>query len=67
MCALHDYKFCYKLQINMLPVNFTSDMINRLNTYRNHIHFTRRVNDVLLPTVRHEFARQDILQVPINN
>ena len=31
LCALHD---------NMLPVNFTSDKINRLNTYRNHLQDT---------------------------
>jgi len=60
LCALHDYKFCYKMYNSMLPDYFQNDMLNRLNENSSHIHFTRQAHHLRLPAVRHEFARCSI-------
>jgi hypothetical protein len=60
LCALHDYKFCYKMYNEILPEYFLVDMMNRLNENSNHDHYTRQSNDIRLPAVRHEFARYSI-------
>jgi hypothetical protein len=44
----------------ILPDYFLVDMMNRLNENSNHEHYTRQSNDIRLPAVRHEFARDSI-------
>ena len=58
ICALHDYKFCYKLLNRLTPAFF----INYLNPEAGpiHDHDTRHANDLRLPAVRHEFAKNSI-------
>ena len=61
LCALQDYTFCYKLQNSMLPDYFQIDMNQRLlNVSSSHSYPTRQGNNLRLPSVRHEFARNSI-------
>jgi hypothetical protein len=68
ICALHDYKFCYKLLSKQCPLYFAS-LLNELSI-NIHDYATRQANDIRLPAVRHEFARNGIrYRIPliINN
>ena len=55
ICALHAYKFCFKLENGMLPEYFHSGIFVRANTV--HDHQLRQSNNYHLPLVRHEFAK----------
>jgi hypothetical protein len=56
LCALQDYKFCYKLKNNMLPQYFQSQQF--LSDNYTHDYPTRHSNNNLrVPAVRHDFAR----------
>ena len=57
MCALHDFKFCFKLENKMLPVYFHS--IFRKVGLSQSYNF-RNSDDYGLPLVRHEFLKQSI-------
>ena len=58
ICILQEYKFCYKLEHNMLPVYFQNDIfIRNLNI---HYHNTRIANAYHLPRIKHEFAKSSI-------
>jgi len=59
LCALHDFKFCYKLQNNMLPEYF-QQLMNQRRLGENHNYPTRQRSNLRLPAVRHEFARNSI-------
>ena len=48
------------MQNGMLPEYFSKDMVNRITQNSNHEHFTRQTEDLRLPAVRHEFARNGI-------
>jgi len=56
ICALHDYKFCYKFINGLIPEYF----INTLSPDFSHNYYTRHATDLRLPAVRHEFARRGI-------
>ena len=55
LCALHDFKFCYKLKNYQIPQYFLSNLF----LHKNHTHQynTRQSNDLRLPAVRHDFAK----------
>ena len=55
LCALHDYKFCYRYEKRNLPEYFLSEMLQR-NT---HVHnlSARFEGTYRLPAVGHEYAR----------
>ena len=56
LCALQDFKFCYKLRNNMLPLYFQSKQF--LSANYTHNYSTRHSNNNLpVPAVRHDFAR----------
>jgi hypothetical protein len=61
LCALQDYKFCYKLSHNQLPYYFQTinDMSNN-SKLSVHQYQTRNKNNERLPFVKHEFAKQCI-------
>lgn len=58
ICALHDYKFCFKLINDLIPTYFSDNLSPRENII--HEHNTRYAHDLRLPAVRHEFARNGI-------
>jgi len=58
ICALQDYKFCYKYENLLLPKYFLTDM--RCNRLRITSTTTRQFNSFRLPSVSHEFAKQAI-------
>jgi hypothetical protein len=60
LCALQDYKFCYKMHHSLLPEYFLCDMIQALNVNRTHTHATRYFDNLRMPAVKHEFARHCI-------
>ena len=57
LCALHDLKFCFKYENQMLPSYFYT--IFRRNS-DNHVFFTRHVNNFQLPQIHHTFAKNNI-------
>ena len=58
LCALHDFKFCYKFGNDMLPKYFSSKLFFRYPTLQNRC--TRQSNNLRLPAVSHEFAKCSI-------
>ena len=59
ICALHCFKFCFKLENKMLPDYFySSGVFKKLS----HVHDypSRGSNNYVLPRIKHEFARQGI-------
>ena len=56
ICALHDFKFCYKFVNGLLPVYFQENL-GGTNT---HGYSTRQTGSMVVPSVRHEFARNSI-------
>ena len=67
LCALHDYKFCYKVIHDLTPKYFSYNLNLRDNSNE---HNTRHASDLQLPAVRHEFARNGIkyrLPLLLNN
>ena len=59
LCALQDYKFCFKFENSLLPHYFTNEMKKNLEN-KTHRYVTRHINNIKLPAVRHEFARHSI-------
>jgi hypothetical protein len=57
ICALHDFKICYKFHHKLLPQYFVSIISNDDSIHDYH---TRNRNIFRLPAVRHEFARHSI-------
>jgi hypothetical protein len=57
LCTLHDYKICYKLFNSMLPESLSS-LIFQNNQIALNSHRTRNRQNMYLPRIRHEFARQ---------
>ena len=56
ICALQDYKFCYRFMNGSIPDYFLYLLPN--NNFHNYN--TRHLTDLRLPAVRHEFARNGI-------
>ena len=59
LAALQDYKFCFKFEHSLLPLDFTYEMKKNLEN-KTHRYVTRHINNIKLPAVRHEFARHSI-------
>ena len=59
LCALHDFKFCFKFCNSILPSYFLTDMLNRI-TGNIASYDTRQTATFRLPAVSHEFARNCI-------
>ena len=55
LCALQDYKFCYKFHHSMLPHYFLSDMKKPESSKLTYD--TRYANNIKLPVPKHDFAR----------
>ena len=57
ICALVDFKFCYKFIHNLLP-----DYFQKLSSENEHQHSyeTRQADELRVPAVRHEFAKGSI-------
>ena len=58
ICALHAYKFCFKLENGTLPDYFHSGIF--VKTRNLHDHHIRQSNKFQLPLVKHEFAKSTI-------
>ena len=56
LCALHDYKFCYKFVNGLLPKYFNE----KLGECVTHNYSTRQTGLLVIPSVRHDFARDSI-------
>ena len=52
LCALQDYKFCFKFENSLLPHYFTNEMKKNLEN-KTHRYVTRHINNIKLPAVRH--------------
>ena len=57
ICALHDFKFCFKLENKQLPVYFSS-LFRKVSEC--HDYNVRNSDDYATPLVRHEFLKQSI-------
>ena len=58
LCALHDFKFCYRFKNKTLPHYFLCEMLQR-NTHI--MNLSARINNLYrLPAVNHEYARNSI-------
>ena len=57
LCALDDFKFCYKFAHDLLPNYF--EKLSAVNEHR-HQYITRQLGELRVPAVRHEFARGSI-------
>jgi len=55
LCALQEYKFCYKFHHALLPHYYISQINSKLET-KKHIYDTRNDTIFRLPAVRHNFA-----------
>ena len=58
ICALHAYKFCFKLENGMLPEYFHSGIFVKVSNVHNHL--IRQSNNFHLPLIKHEFAKSTI-------
>ena len=69
LCALHDFKFCFKFCNSILPSYFLTDMLNRI-TGNIASYDTRQTATFRLPAVSHDFANHSIkyrLPLLLNN
>lgn len=58
ICALHELKFCFKLEHNLLPFYFNNSMFKKFTSI--HRHNTRRANSYQLPKFKHSFMNNSI-------
>jgi hypothetical protein len=58
IAALQELKFCYKYENNRLPSYFMNDLFKRNSDI--HSRTTRSCNNLYVPRVRHEFARNSV-------
>ena len=58
LCKLHELKFCYKLENQMLPYYFYSGIFRKYTELHNHL--TRGLNKYEFPHVKHNFAKNSI-------
>jgi len=67
LCALHELKFCYKLENQQLPI-YLSTIFNKHHS--NHQYRTRHSNNFQIPRMKHEYAKKCIrykIPVTFNN
>ena len=57
LCALHELKFCFKLENNLLP-EYYDTIFNKHRS--NHRYNTRNLNQFQLPRLKHAFAKNCI-------
>ena len=58
LCSLHELKFCYKLENNLLPAYFYNSLfIKNSDTHRYN---TRRSNSYKIPKMKHAFAKNGL-------
>jgi hypothetical protein len=55
ICALHELKFCFKLQHNNLPYYFSNSVFRQFQSI--HSHNTRRSNNYQMPKIKHAFMK----------
>ena len=55
ICALHDYKFCFKLENGQLPTYFYTMFKKSTHNYD-----VRNSNNYAIPLVKHEFVKKSI-------
>ena len=70
ICALHAFKFCFKLENKMLPGYFQSGIFKKTIETQTHDYDLRNSNIYTVPQVKHEFAKRTIYyKIPdiINN
>ena len=68
ICALHELKFCYKLENRLLPSYYLNNLFIR--NFELHSYNVRNNDNLHLPRVRHEFAKssiQYIIPITFNN
>ena len=58
LCALHELKFCYRLQNNLLPQYFQNSIFTKNSEIHNY--GTRRNNNFQIPTFKHTFIKRTI-------
>ena len=58
LCELHELKFCFKLENNMLPGYFYSGIFKRNSDL--HQYNIRQNNEYQLPKIKHTFAKNNI-------
>ena len=58
ICALHGFKFGFRLENEMLPGYFLSGIFQKQISTQVHDYNFRYNNIYTLPMVRHEFAKQ---------
>jgi len=58
ICALHDFKFCFKLENRQLPMYFYNNLFTRKNAH--HAYEVRNSQNYVIPLVKHEFTKQSI-------
>lgn len=58
ICALHELKFCFKLEQNSLPIYFLNSVFNKLSS--THRYSTRNVNNYRLPGIKHTFMKNSL-------
>ena len=58
ICALHGFKFCYRLERGLLPTYFYSGIFQKRSQIHNY--FSRYNNMYILPLVKHEYAKQSV-------
>ena len=64
LCALHELKFCFKLENLLLPSYFLNEMFFRNNEI--HRYSTRNANRYSLPQVKHAYAQNNLrYKIPI--
>ena len=56
--ALHELKFCYKLENNMLPMYFNDRLFMKIS--QGHRYETRRNNNFQIPIFKHSFIKKTI-------
>ena len=58
LCTLHELKFCYRLENQMLPNYFYTGIFKKYNEL--HSHLTRGTNKYEFPFVKHNFAKNSV-------
>jgi len=64
LCALHELRFCYRLQNNLLPYYFYSGIFSKFS--ETHSHNTRGLENYLIPHFKHAYIKRNIrYRIPI--
>ena len=58
LCTVHELKFCFKLQNELLPDGLFNDMFQRMTDF--HTYETRTRNNYQLPNFKHSFFKRSL-------